>query len=135
MLRADHIMIRTTNLKKSENFYSIVMKMEVVARDNRMDNETNKYDSIFMECTESKMKLELVYNDGKDNIGDYVVGNTFDHFAFYTDEIEDVYLRAIGMGALTNEVIIHDVGEKIYTIGGIVSPEGIKIGLVQKVLK
>lgn len=146
MTKADHVMFRTPNLESSMEFYKHVFGMELGARDNRMDNEVNKYDSAFMTCPETGFQVELVYNPGRDSVSCYVgtvsgggVGesvndsNMFGHLAFRTDEIEKVYERAESLGCATNDIIEHPLGDDVmYKIGGIISPEGAPIGLVQK---
>lgn len=132
-MRIDHIMLRTTDLEKSEHFYTEVMGMKIIAWDNRMDSPDNRYNSFFAAYEETGAKMEIVYNDGKDDPDIYQNGNVVGHVGIYVEDIIKIQANAITHGFHFERIVTHKNGNKEYKIGTIKGPEGVNLALVQKI--
>ena len=129
MLKLDHIMLRTNDMRASISFYLMVMRMDLVAVDNRLTGD-NCYLSAFVKCPESGMQIELVENIPCE---EYSPGEVVDHIAFKTSMSIAILDRASRHGYKISQPIEHPANGTVYLISSIISPEGIKIVLTEKV--
>lgn len=88
-----HAATRTTDLDAAIRFYEQLELHEA----RRSELTTNRATLVFMEPPEANFAIELVYNWGRDT--PYEGGERFGHFAFWVDDLDDVYLRLVAAGA------------------------------------
>lgn len=124
-MRFAHTMIRVGNLDRSIEFYTEVLGMQLLSRN---DNEEYKYTLAFLGFgpKDTHPTIELTYNWGQE---DYNHGNAFGHMAI---EVEDVYkacddVKANG-GQVTREAGPVKGGTSV--IAFIRDPDGYQIELV-----
>ncbi len=88
-----HAATRTKDLNGAIRFYE-----ELGLRESRRSElQTNRATLVFMEPPEANFAIELVYNWGHD--APYEGGERFGHFAFWVEDLDDVYLRLVAAGA------------------------------------
>ena len=78
-----HAMIRVQNLEKSMEFYTGLLEMNKTG-EVKLDDCTLYY----LSDEDGQTQLELTYNNETPD-GGYANGNTFGHFAFETDKMND----------------------------------------------
>lgn len=127
-MRFAHVMLRVSNLDKAIDFYTNILGMNVISKDN---NNEYKYTLAFLgygELSENTV-LELTYNWGDH---EYHHGNAFGHLCM---EVDDVYatcesIKAKG-GIVTREAGPVKGGTTI--IAFIKDVDGYQIELIQKI--
>lgn len=127
MFKIDHIMLRTTNLQESIDFYSSLFGMTLDSLD---DYPKNGYTLAFMKDESSGVLIELTYNYKVDR---YDLGNTFDHIGLRGGDVMQTIKIADALGYKTRHKSHTTSENKKYILGFITSPEGINIALVEKV--
>lgn len=126
-MRMLHTMIRVGDLDRSTKFYTEVLGMEVLRRNEYPDGEfTLAFIGYGPEVDNTV--IELTYNWGIDN---YELGSAFGHFAL---EVDDVYqateeIRQRG-GKIIRDAGPMNAGTKI--IAFIEDPDGYQIELIGK---
>ena len=88
-----HAATRTKDLDAAIHFYEELGLHE----SRRSELQTNRATLVFMEPAEANFAIELVYNWGRDT--SYEGGERFGHFAFWVDDLDDVYRRLVAAGA------------------------------------
>lgn len=126
-MRLLHTMLRVGNLDASIEFYTSIMGMELLRKN---DNEAYKYTLAFLGYGDEKQNtvLELTYNWG---VTEYDLGGAFGHIAI---EVEDVYaacdkIREQG-GVISREAGPVKGGST--EIAFVKDPDGYAIELIQK---
>lgn len=128
MIRFDHVMIRTRNLELSISFYEDVFGLRVESTEQNSDGDV----IAFMKCDESGVKIELNCNQKRKDT-DPSIGNIWGHIAFYCDDATRICALAEEEYRCLSELTeVGATSGKKYLIGTIISPEGIEIGVVQK---
>lgn len=126
-MRMLHTMIRVGNLEKSIEFYTQVLGMRLLRRD---DYPEGKFTLAFVGYGEeqSHTVVELTYNWGVDH---YDIGNGFGHIALGVDDIyatvEEIKRRG---GKVTREPGPMKHGKSV--IAFIEDPTGYKIELIER---
>lgn len=126
-MRVLHTMLRVGNLEKSIQFYTEVLGMKLLRRQDYPDGEFtlafvgygNEYDNTV---------LELTYNYGKSS---YDLGTAFGHIAI---EVEDAYTACDKVKTMNGKVIREAGPMKHGTIviAFVEDPDGYKIEFIQK---
>ena len=88
-----HVATRTKDLDKAIAFYE-ALGMHC---SRKTDLTRGKATLAFVEPAEGNFAIELVYNWGHDAA--YEGGERFGHFAFWVDDLDDVYRRLVAAGA------------------------------------
>jgi len=88
-----HAATRTADLGATIRFYAHLGLHET----RRVELEKNRATLVFLEPPERNFAIELVYNWGRDT--PYEGGERFGHFAFWVDDLDDVYRRLVAAGA------------------------------------
>lgn len=127
MIRLDHVMVRTTDIQKSINFYETVFDMKLDAYDPHLEDG---YNLAFMKCEVSGVKIELTENIG---ISDYETGDRWGHISFYVDNALEIMDKAKTLFNCKTRHRVHKSKDKEYIIGVVISTENIEIAVVQKV--
>lgn len=121
-----HTMIRVNNLEDSIRFYTEVLGMKLISKD---DYPEGKFSLAFLSYGASKSDpcIELTYNWGRDS---YTLGDAFGHIALATDDIyktcEEVRTRG---GKIVREPGPMKHGSTV--IAFLEDPNGYKIELIQ----
>lgn len=122
-----HTMIRVNHLEESIKFYTEVLGMKLLSRD---DYPEGQFTLAFLGYGESKSDpcIELTYNYGKHQ---YNLGDGFGHIAIGVDDIYGVCEKVKSMGGkITREPGPMKHGSTI--IAFVEDPNGYKIEFIQK---
>ena len=130
-MRLLHTMLRVGNLKRSIDFYTQVLGMELLRTTERPEQ---KYDLAFVGYGRNPghAEIELTYNHGVES---YELGSAFGHIAIGVPDVaatcDAVRARAASLGgAITREAGPVKGGNTI--IAFITDPDGYKIELIQR---
>lgn len=126
-MRYLHTMIRVNNLDESIKFYTDVIGMNLLTKDDYPDGE---FTLAFLSFGKSKDDpcIELTYNYDKHS---YELGNAFGHIAFATDNILATCEKVKSMGyKVTREPGPMKHGKTV--IAFIEDPNGYKIELIER---
>lgn len=122
-----HTMIRVNNLDESINFYTKVLGMNLISKEDYPDGE---FTLAFLSYGTKKDDpcIELTYNYGKSS---YDLGNAFGHIALGTNDIKGVCEKVKALGfKVTREPGPMKHGTTV--IAFIEDPNGYKIELIEK---
>ena len=125
-MRFLHTMIRVGNLEQSLHFYTEVLGMKLLSRD---DYPGGEFTLAFVGYGESKKDpcIELTFNWGRDQ---YTLGDAYGHVALGVDDIYAVCERLRAAGAkITREPGPMKHGTTV--IAFVEDPDGYKIELIQ----
>lgn len=125
-MRYLHTMVRVNDLDASIRFYTEVLGMKLISR---QDYPEGKFTLAFVGYGESKRDpcIELTYNWGRDT---YTLGDAFGHIALATDDIYKTCETVKARGAkVTREPGPMKHGTSV--IAFIEDPNGYKIELIQ----
>lgn len=121
-----HTMLRVNDLEESLKFYTEVLGMNLISRD---DYPEGKFTLAFLSYGQSKSDpcLELTYNWGRDS---YTLGDAFGHIALATD---DIYKTCEAVRARGGRIVREPGPMKHGTtvIAFLEDPNGYKIELIQ----
>lgn len=120
-----HAMIRVSNLEKSLKFYKEILGFDIV-KELRLDDCTLYY----LGCKDSgDFQIELTDNDSK--VENYENGNAFGHFAFATDNLQEVEqkMKNLGLDWLYEPYELDKINSKIAFLK---DPDGNEIELIQQ---
>lgn len=122
-----HSMIRVKNIEASIKFYTELLGMKLVEQ-HRLDDCT----LYFLTDTLGTVQIELTYNDNTPEDG-YTLGDTFGHFAFECNNIDDftTKLNTLGYKYLYEPFDLNGKGSKIAFIN---DPDGNEIEIIEKVV-
>jgi lactoylglutathione lyase len=122
-----HTMLRVGNLDKSIEFYTQVMGMKLLRRN---DNEKYRYTLAFVGYQDESQGsvLELTYNW---DVTDYDLGNGYGHIAL---EVEDIYATCSVIESLEGRIsrAPGPVKGGKTVIAFVEDPDGYKIELIEK---
>lgn len=121
-----HTMIRVNHLDESIKFYSEVLGMNLISKDDYPDGE---FTLAFLGYGKTKQDpcIELTYNYGKHS---YDLGNAFGHIALSTNDIKGTCDKVRAMGyKVTREPGPMKHGKTV--IAFIEDPNGYKIELIE----
>ena len=126
-MRILHTMLRVGNLERSIAFYTDVLGMQVLRRE---DYPEGKFTLAFVGYQPEKdgAVLELTYNYGVEN---YDLGTAFGHVAI---EVDDAY-RACGLVKQKGGKVLREAGPMLHgstVIAFVADPDGYKIEFIQK---
>lgn len=126
-MRILHTMLRVGNLDRSIAFYTQVLNMQVLRKEDYPDG---KFSLAFVGYGEesSNTVLELTYNWGTET---YDKGNAFGHIAI---EVEDAY-KACDQVKQAGGKVVREAGPMMHgttVIAFIEDPDGYKIEFIQK---
>lgn len=126
-MRMLHTMIRVGDLDRSIEFYTKILGMQVLRREDYPDG---KFTLAFVGYGDEKSStvLELTYNWDTDH---YELGNAFGHIAI---EVDDAY-RACDEVKKTGGKVVREAGPMKHgttVIAFIEDPDGYKIEFIQK---
>ena len=128
-----HTMLRVGNLRRSIDFYTQVLGMQLLRTTERPEQ---KYDLAFVGYgrNPAHAEIELTYNYGTDH---YELGTAFGHIAIGVPDVaatcEAVRTKAAKLGgAITREAGPVKGGSTV--IAFITDPDGYKIELIQRAL-
>lgn len=126
-MRILHTMLRVGNLERSIAFYTEVLGMQVLRREDYPDG---KFTLAFVGYQPEKdgAVLELTYNYG---VGSYDQGTAFGHVAI---EVEDAY-RACEQVKQKGGKVLREAGPMMHgttVIAFVADPDGYKIEFIQK---
>jgi len=126
-MRILHTMLRVTDLEKSLTFYTGVLGMKLLRRNDYPDG---KFTLAFVGYTDeaSGAVIELTYNWGTDK---YDLGNAFGHIAI---EVEDAYTACENIKQRGGKVV-REAGKMKHgstVIASVEDPDGYRIELIQK---
>ncbi len=124
-MRILHIMLRVGNLDESINFYTQVLGMELLKRD---DYPEGRFTLAFLGYTgtEKSAVLELTHNW---DVSKYDLGSGFGHLALECEDIQGLCTRVKDFGGIVNrEPAPMKFGTTV--IAFISDPDGYKIELV-----
>jgi lactoylglutathione lyase len=126
-MRILHTMLRVTDLEKSLTFYTGVLGMKLLRRNDYPDG---KFTLAFVGYTDeaSGAVIELTYNWGTDK---YDLGNAFGHIAI---EVEDAYTACENIKQRGGKVV-REAGKMKHgstVIAFVEDPDGYRIELIQK---
>ena len=121
-----HAMIRVSDLKKSLDFYKIILGFDVV-KELRLDDCTLYY---LGNKESGEFQIELTYNDEK--VDNYENGNAFGHFAFKADNLDETYekMKSMNIDWLYEPYELASISSKIAFLK---DPDGNEIELIQKI--
>lgn len=121
-----HTMIRVKDIKKSLEFYTKVLDMELIEKQRLEDCWL-----YFLSDKEKTCQIELTYNDDTPKEG-YNIGNAFGHFAF---EVKSLNTFTEKLNELGYEYLYEpfDLNGKGSMIAFIKDPDGYEIELIEKV--
>lgn len=119
-----HTMIRVKDIKKSLDFYTKLLDMEL-AKEKRLDDCT----LYFLSDKEGYTQLELTLNDETPQEG-YELGTGFGHLAFAVESMEEFTKKLKGMGYeyLYEPYKLTAIGS---TISFIKDPDGYEVELIE----
>ena len=126
-MRILHTMLRVGNLERSIAFYTEVLDMQVLRRE---DYPEGKFTLAFVGYQPEKdgAVLELTYNYGVEN---YDPGTAFGHVAI---EVDDAY-RACELVKQKGGKVLREAGPMLHgstVIAFVADPDGYKIEFIQK---
>lgn len=126
-MRILHTMLRVGNLDRSIAFYTQVLNMQVLRKEDYPDG---KFSLAFVGYGEesSNTVLELTYNWGTET---YDKGNAFGHIAI---EVDDAY-KACDLVKQAGGKVVREAGPMMHgttVIAFIEDPDGYKIEFIQK---
>lgn len=126
-MRILHTMLRVGNLDKSLEFYTEVLGMKILRKE---DYPSGKFTLAFVGYQDEKdaAVLELTYNYGVDN---YDLGVAYGHIAI---EVDDAY-EACDLVKQKGGKVIREAGPMMHgttVIAFITDPDGYKIEFIQK---
>ncbi|HYG13166.1 MAG TPA: lactoylglutathione lyase [Methylophilaceae bacterium] len=126
-MRILHTMLRVGNLEHSIAFYTEVLGMQVLRRE---DYPEGKFTLAFVGYQPEKdgAVLELTYNYGVEN---YDLGTAFGHVAI---EVDDAY-RACELVKQKGGKVLREAGPMLHgstVIAFVADPDGYKIEFIQK---
>ena len=126
-MRVLHTMLRVGNLERSIAFYTDVLGMQVLRRE---DYPEGKFTLAFVGYQPEKngAVLELTYNYGVEN---YDPGTAFGHVAI---EVDDAY-RACELVKQKGGTVLREAGPMLHgstVIAFVADPDGYKIEFIQK---
>ena len=126
-MRILHTMLRVGNLERSIAFYTEVLGMQVLRRE---DYPEGKFTLAFVGDQPEKngAVLELTYNYGVEN---YDLGTAFGHVAI---EVGDAY-RACELVKQKGGTVLREAGPMLHgstVIAFVADPDGYKIEFIQK---
>ncbi len=126
-MRILHTMLRVADLEKSLSFYTGVLGMKLLRRNDYPDG---KFTLAFVGYTDedSGAVIELTHNWG---VGKYELGNAYGHTAI---EVEDAYAACENIKQRGGKVV-REAGKMMHgstVIAFVEDPDGYKIELVQK---
>ena len=126
-MRVLHTMLRVGNLERSIAFYTDVLGMQVLRRE---DYPEGKFTLAFVGYQPEKdgAVLELTYNYGVEN---YDMGTAFGHVAI---EVDDAY-RACELVKQKGGKVLREAGPMLHgstVIAFVADPDGYKIEFIQK---
>ena len=126
-MRILHTMLRVGNLERSIAFYTEVLGMQVLRRE---DYPEGKFTLAFVGYQPEKdgAVLELTYNYGVEN---YDPGTAFGHVAI---EVDDAY-RACELVKQKGGKVLREAGPMLHgstVIAFVADPDGYKIEFIQK---
>ena len=126
-MRILHTMLRVADLEKSLSFYTGVLGMKLLRRNDYPDG---KFTLAFVGYTDedSGAVIELTHNWG---VGKYELGNAYGHTAI---EVEDAYAACENIRQRGGKVV-REAGKMMHgstVIAFVEDPDGYKIELVQK---
>lgn len=121
-----HTMIRVNNLEESIRFYTEVLGMNLVSKDDYPDGE---FSLAFLSYGKTKQDpcIELTYNWGRNS---YQMGDAFGHIALGTEDIHGACERIRRLGGK----IVREPGPMKHgatIIAFVEDPNGYKIELIQ----
>ncbi|WPU64745.1 lactoylglutathione lyase [Peredibacter starrii] len=121
-----HTMIRVNNLDESINFYTKVLGMNLLSKEDYPDGE---FTLAFLSYGKTKQDpcIELTYNYGKHS---YELGNAFGHIALGTEDIKGACEKVRTMGGK----VVREPGPMKHgttVIAFVEDPNGYKIELIQ----
>lgn len=122
-----HTMIRVNHLDESIKFYSEVLGMNLISKDDYPDGE---FTLAFLSYGKTKQDpcIELTYNYGKHA---YDLGNAFGHIALGTDDIKSTCEKVKAAGYK----VVREPGPMKHgttVIAFIEDPSGYKIELIER---
>lgn len=121
-------MIRVNDLEESFKFYTDVLGMNLISKD---DYPEGKFTLVFVSfgTTKNDPCIELTYNYGKNQ---YTLGDAFGHIAFGTKDIKGICdkVRSSGIGKVVREPGPMKHGSIV--IAFLEDPNGYKIELIEK---
>lgn len=122
-----HTMIRVNHLDESIKFYSEILGMNLISKDDYPDGE---FTLAFLSYGQTKQDpcIELTYNYGKHS---YDLGNAFGHIAFGTDNIRATCEKVRSAGYK----VVREPGPMKHgttVIAFIEDPNGYKIELIER---
>ena len=126
-MRILHTMLRVGNLERSIAFYTEVLGMQILRRE---DYPEGKFTLAFVGYQPEKdgAVLELTYNYGVEN---YDLGTAFGHVAI---EVDDAY-RACELVKQKGGKVLREAGPMLHgstVIAFVADPDGYKIEFIQK---
>lgn len=126
-MRLLHTMLRVGNLDKTLDFYTQVLGMKVLRKE---DYPTGKFTLAFVGYQDEKdgTVLELTYNYGEDS---YELGTAYGHIAI---EVDDAY-KACELVKEKGGKVIREAGPMMHgstVIAFITDPDGYKIEFIEK---
>jgi len=121
-----HTMIRVNHLDESIKFYTEVLGMNLISKDDYPEGE---FTLAFLGYGKTKQDpcIELTYNYGKHS---YELGNAFGHIALGTNNIKETCEKVRGMGYK----VVREPGPMKHgktVIAFIEDPNGYKIELIE----
>ena len=124
-----HTMIRVGNLAQSINFYTQILGMNLLRRNDRPDQ---KYSVAFVGFDQGnsngQSEIELTYNYGIDH---YEIGTAFGHIAIAVPDAYAACERIVGAGGNITRPAGPMQGGTV-VIAFVTDPDGYKIELVQQ---
>lgn len=123
-----HTMLRVRGLDQSITFYSVMMGMRVLRK---QDYSEDKFTLVFLGygTEDSNSVLELTYNWDET---DYTLGSGFGHIALAVDDINSTYQHLMQHGA----AVIREPGPMKSDSGEIIAfvkdPDGYSIELIER---
>lgn len=122
-----HTMIRVNNLEESIHFYTNVLGMNLLTKDDYPDGEFTLAFLSYGTSTNDPC-IELTYNYGKHS---YTMGDAFGHIALGTNDINGVCAKVKSLGFK----VVREPGPMKHgttVIAFIEDPNGYKIELIEK---
>lgn len=121
-----HTMIRVNNLDESIKFYTEVLGMNLISKEDYPDGE---FTLVFLSYGKTKQDpcIELTYNYGKHS---YEMGNAFGHIALGTEDIKGACEKVKASGYK----VVREPGPMKHgttVIAFIEDPNGYKVELIQ----